>query len=169
MIVRTADTFIHLHDVNSIIYDYLLVFLKIYLFIYFYFFAEVAQSVQRCLIDIKNAAFTTANGGTRLIYVLPNTHIRCVCYNDDGHRRYMGKKWFLPNGQVVTNKNFGQMTTPYSIHKAYSSFVVIPVANSSYNGIYTCGVGRDLSSTVYATTVEIVAVTKPGTYTMYVV
>ena len=119
--------------------------------------SQVARSSQRCSISPKNAAFATTNGNTGLVYILPNAEIRCVCYNRDGQRILRDKVWLLPNGQRITS-TIGN--TPYVMHESHSSSVVIPVASSSYNGMYTCGEKRDLSSTV--SRVQIIAATKPG-------
>jgi len=122
------------------------------------FFVEIVQSAQHCSLFSNDTALTTTNGNTRLMFVLPNTHIRCACYNNDGNKIFKNKKWFLQNGQLIADK---KTTAPYSIHKAYQSFLVIPVANSSYNGIYTCGgAGRDPK--IYTTTVKVITATKPG-------
>ena len=103
-------------------------------------------------------------GSTGLVYILPNTEIRCVCYNQNRHRILCRKRWFLPNGQPISSAIL--RNAPYAFHKLHSSSVVIPVANSSYNGMYTCRDIRDKSSAF--SKVQIIAATKPGkSYTVY--
>ena len=79
-------------------------------------------------------------------------------------KQYKGdRNGFFPNGDVV--KNVKQYDSPYSVHRKYVSTLIIPWStNSSYYGIYTCGIEKGVFSIVNTVEVRFIENIEPGIY-----
>ena len=113
---------------------------------------EVDTSIQQCSVDTITI---NSIGGYR--------RAKCTCFDQNGETVQRRQKWFFPNGDVV--KNVKQYDSPYSVHRKYVSTLIIPWStNSSYYGIYTCGIEKGVYSIVNTVEVRFIENIEPGIY-----
>ncbi|XP_065904870.1 cell adhesion molecule Dscam1-like isoform X3 [Dysidea avara] len=121
----------------------------------------------RCIV-LQPYSLTTT--GEKLIYIIQTSdHIRCKCKGQNGRLIYKQPRWFFPNGDIVNDTivndtQYNNVPYVYYTRKRQDEIrLVIPFSNNNsyYNGIYTCGIGEDLSSPDYTATVHVIMAIKP--------
>ena len=123
------------------------------------------MSIQQCSIEKSNktpkGTSTITFDGDKLIYVVQNSQIRCLCYDQDGERIPRRQNWFFQNRTVVNLSK--DNNAPYLL-KRKVVLILTNFVNSSYDGVYTCGIGKDLSSAMNTDSVRLILSTKPGMF-----
>ena len=125
--------------------------------------------IQQCSIQKDNIItpkWTITIDGDKLIYVVQNSRIKCLCYNQDGERIPRRQNWFFQNRTVVNLSK--DNNAPYLL-KRELVLKLTNFVNSSYDGVYTCGIGKDLSSAMNTVSVRLILSTKPGMLIVHIV
>ena len=117
------------------------------LFVYTYVYYTFVLSAQgNCTVTAINPANLTADGkGVEIAYGTQNVMIQCNCYNVNG-KALSSVRWFDTNGIRIHYKTHNEYVSGamYLMRSTNHSVVlVIPIFNNSYDGIYTCGIGRN--------------------------
>ena len=118
----------------------------LFLICIYLYYTFILSAQGNCTVTAINPANLTATDKVLAIaYGTENVMIQCNCYNvNDKALRFT--RWFDSNGiriQYKTHHTYVSGAIYLKRTTNYGVVLVIPLFNNSYDGIYTCGNGKN--------------------------